>query len=260
MAAQFDDLLPLRRVAQDTGQFFAGTRSCVNGHPPMVRGSLGARRRDVPAVRSARSIAIVGVDAPFPPSCRYAGCAHSDRFCAIADDRGVAAALDAGGQGASRPQGQVSGHRCSHSHHRSSTTAERIDRIVREMDELNLRMLVNLSGRYGERLKSTVERFVGRHPSRGSPSSPTSTSEASEAPVGASGPQGKLEADVNNGASGLKFFKNFGMTVKDHAGKRGAGGRSFARTRLEDLRPVEDPGVDSRCRAGGILQAARSIQ
>ena len=43
MAAQFDDLLPLRRVVQDSGQFFAGTRSCVNGHLPMVRGSLGAR-------------------------------------------------------------------------------------------------------------------------------------------------------------------------------------------------------------------------
>lgn len=106
-----------------------------------------------------------------------------------------------------------------HSHHRSSTTAERIDRIVREMDELNLRILVNLSGRYGERLKSTVERFIGRHPSRFAVFANLDFRGIGSPGWGERAAR-QLEVDVNNGASGLKFFKNFGMTVKDHAGKR----------------------------------------
>src|SRR5215467_2700526 len=42
-----------------------------------------------------------------------------------------------------------------HSHH-WNPTAEEVDRLVKEMDTINLRVMVNLSGGTGEQLKQTV--------------------------------------------------------------------------------------------------------
>ena len=53
-----------------------------------------------------------------------------------------------------------------HSHHRSTTSPDRVDAIVQEMDALNLGVLVNLSGGYGQRLRDTLKSFPGRHPKR----------------------------------------------------------------------------------------------
>ena len=53
-----------------------------------------------------------------------------------------------------------------HSHHRSSTSAERLDQIFREMDALNLSVLVNLSGGCGDRLRTAASNVRGRHPDR----------------------------------------------------------------------------------------------
>src|SRR6266852_4294687 len=52
-----------------------------------------------------------------------------------------------------------------HSHH-WNPTREEVDRLVREMDTINLRVMVNLSGGTGERLKSTVAVMKGRYPER----------------------------------------------------------------------------------------------
>lgn len=106
-----------------------------------------------------------------------------------------------------------------HSHHRSSTTPERLGKIVSEMDELNLRMLVNLSGRYGDRLKSSVDLFVGTHPSRFAVFANLNFDGIGTPGWGERAAK-QLAEDVKNGAVGLKFFKNFGMTVKGPDGKR----------------------------------------
>ncbi len=114
-----------------------------------------------------------------------------------------------------------------HSHHRSSTDAARLDAIVREMDELNLAVVVNLSGGYGQRLRETIANF-GRHPGRfavfanpdfggiGSPGWPERAAR-------------QLEEDLAAGAQGLKIFKNLGMSVRDQRGRRV---------------PVDDPALD----------------
>ena len=106
-----------------------------------------------------------------------------------------------------------------HSHHRRTTAPDRLDAIVKEMDALNLAVLVNLSGGFGEELRATVRNFRGRHPSRfavfanpdfrgiGTPGWPERAAR-------------QLAADAESGAQGLKFFKNFGMTVRDSAGQR----------------------------------------
>ena len=120
-----------------------------------------------------------------------------------------------------------------HSHHRSGTSAARLDQIVGEMDDLNLAVLVNLSGGSGARLRETVENFRARHPSRfavfanpdfdgiGEPGWPERAAR-------------QLEADVAAGAQGLKFFKNIGMSVRDASGRRV---------------PVDDPALDPLFRA-----------
>jgi predicted TIM-barrel fold metal-dependent hydrolase len=106
-----------------------------------------------------------------------------------------------------------------HSHHRSNTSPERLDEIVREMDELNLRVLVNLSGGFGERLKTAVESFTGRRPSRFAVFANLDF-DGIGTPDWGQRAAAQLEQDVKNGAQGLKFFKNFGLNVKDPQGKR----------------------------------------
>jgi predicted TIM-barrel fold metal-dependent hydrolase len=106
-----------------------------------------------------------------------------------------------------------------HSHHRSTTSPERLDEIVSEMDELNLRVLVNLSGGFGERLKTTVETFPGRHPSRFATFASLNFEGIGNADWGQRAAT-QLEGDVKNGAQGLKFFKSFGLTMKDQKGER----------------------------------------
>ena len=106
-----------------------------------------------------------------------------------------------------------------HSHHRPTTSPQRIDEIVAEMDDLNLAVLVNLSGGSGSRLQQAVKAFKGRHPSRfavfanpdfGGIGSPGWGQRAAR----------QLEKDVASGAQGLKIFKNFGMSVTDQRGGR----------------------------------------
>ncbi len=106
-----------------------------------------------------------------------------------------------------------------HSHHRSSTTPERLDEIVREMDELNLRVLVNLSGGFGERLKTAVKTFRGHESSRFAVFASLNFDGIRTADWGRRAAT-QLEEDVKNGAQGLKFFKNLGLTVKNQQGKR----------------------------------------
>jgi len=106
-----------------------------------------------------------------------------------------------------------------HSHHRSPS-GSRWAEIVSEMDALNLQVLVNLSGGFGSRLEQGIanikdspvpDRMVffanldfgrGVYPGFG---------EAAAA---------QLEQDVAAGAVGLKFFKNFGIDVRDQNGQR----------------------------------------
>jgi predicted TIM-barrel fold metal-dependent hydrolase len=105
-----------------------------------------------------------------------------------------------------------------HSHHRN-VSPERLDQVVREMDELNLRVLINLSGGSGARLKQMVDSLKGRHPKRFGVFANVEFAGIGSPDWGRRAAQ-QLEADVRNGAQGLKFFKNFGLSVKTPDGKR----------------------------------------
>src|SRR5690348_3101724 len=105
-----------------------------------------------------------------------------------------------------------------HSHH-WNPTAEEVDRLVREMDTINLRVMVNLSGGTGEQLRQTVATMKGRHPDRFVVFANLSYDDINTPGYGKR-TAARLEQDVKNGAQGLKIFKNFGMDLKYANGER----------------------------------------
>ena len=106
----------------------------------------------------------------------------------------------------------------SHSHLRITT--DTIEQRVKEMDALNLRVLVNLSGGSGEQLKQLVETIrTSRYPDRFRVFANVNFNGA-----GAPGWKEKeiagLEQAVKDGAIGLKIFKNLGLSAKKADGSR----------------------------------------
>jgi uncharacterized protein len=105
-----------------------------------------------------------------------------------------------------------------HSHHWSSTP-QHVDQVVKEMDTINLRVLVNLSGGTGDSLKNTLAVMKGRYPNRFVVFANLSYDDLNTPGYGQRAAI-RLEQDVKNGAQGLKIFKNFGMELKYADGQR----------------------------------------
>jgi len=105
-----------------------------------------------------------------------------------------------------------------HSHH-TNLSPENVDKLIREMDSINLRVIVNLSGGTGERLKQTIAAMKGRYPDRFVVFANLSFNDLNEPGFGKRA-AARLEEDVKNGAQGLKIFKNFGMDLKYKNGER----------------------------------------
>ena len=116
-----------------------------------------------------------------------------------------------------------------HSHH-WNPTPEYVDRLVKEMDTINLRVIVNLSGGTGEALHKTVAVMKGRYPDRFVVFANLSYDDLNTPGYGKRA-AARLEQDVHDGAQGLKIFKNFGMELK------------YAN---QERVHVDDPGVRSR--------------
>jgi predicted TIM-barrel fold metal-dependent hydrolase len=106
-----------------------------------------------------------------------------------------------------------------HNHRSLSATPEQLAQMVTEMDALNMKMLVNLSGRNGDTLTKGIQNTKGRYPDRFIIFANISFEGIDEPGYGERTAK-QLESDVHNGAQGLKIFKNLGLTVKDSAGNR----------------------------------------
>ena len=116
-----------------------------------------------------------------------------------------------------------------HSHHRR-LSPERWAAIVREMDQQNLQVLVNLSGGSGDELAANIQAIAtSPAPDRMVFFANLDYSDLDRPGYGARA-AARLDADVRAGARGLKIFKNFGLTLK-----RGSGARV----------PVDDPEFDA---------------
>ena len=133
----------------------------------------------------------------------------------------------AGRRAASGSARQVSGRRHPQPH-RSDAADNR--QLVKEMDALNIRVLNNLSGGFGDALKQRVDYI------RSTPYEDRFTRVCNGlnfndvAPGYGQKAAAQLEADVKNGAIGLKIFKETGMDTKKADGSRS-----------EDQRPRAGP-------------------
>lgn len=103
--------------------------------------------------------------------------------------------------------------------HQGNMKPENIDKLVRDMDSINLQVMVNLSGGNGERLKTIVQAMKGRYPGRFVVFANLNFGGIEAADWGTKA-AAQLDEDIRNGAQGLKFFKNFGMEVKYPNGER----------------------------------------
>ncbi len=101
-----------------------------------------------------------------------------------------------------------------HSHHSTDLSGREWDQIVSEMDSLNLRILVNLSGGSGERLRRGIRNIeTSPHKGRMLFFANLDYSDLDQPGYGARA-AARLEADVKSGAIGLKIFKDFGLRVR----------------------------------------------
>lgn len=106
-----------------------------------------------------------------------------------------------------------------HNHQPASRmTAEESAKLVAAMDGLNMAVMVNLSGGSGENFQKGWA-ALGRHLGRFAQFANVDFEKISEPGFGENAAR-QLEADVKNGARGLKVFKNLGMFLKDKDGRR----------------------------------------
>jgi predicted TIM-barrel fold metal-dependent hydrolase len=94
-----------------------------------------------------------------------------------------------------------------------------LKKTAREMDSLNMKVLINLSGRSGETLKAMVEAAEEQTPGRFIVFANIDFNGIDE-PGWTENAVAQLQEDYDNGARGVKIFKNLGLTVTDSEGNR----------------------------------------
>jgi predicted TIM-barrel fold metal-dependent hydrolase len=123
--------------------------------------------------------------------------------------------------------------------HQGGMATQDLTPVVRAMDTLNLKVMVNLSGGSGDRLAKAVANAKQQFPGRFVVFCNVNF-EGAGAPGWIEETVAQLETDVKNGAAGLKVFKGLGLSNKDVDGKRLA---------------IDDPRLDpiwAKCGALGI--------
>jgi uncharacterized protein len=106
-----------------------------------------------------------------------------------------------------------------HAHPNGLMGAGELDELVREMDGLNMAVMVNLSGGTGARLAQIVGNMQGRYPGRFVVFANLDFSDVGTPGYGERAAR-RLEEDVRRGAAGLKIFKNLGLSVAERDGRR----------------------------------------
>ncbi len=114
----------------------------------------------------------------------------------------------------------------------------RSERLLAEMDQMNLRVIVVLFGGSGERLKSSLQAYRALDPNRFVLFANLDWSGIDD-PGWGKRAAAQLEQDVKNGAVGLKIHKNFGLDLRYRDGRRV---------------PVDDPALDAVFETCGRLK------
>lgn len=101
--------------------------------------------------------------------------------------------------------------------HQNNMPAQNLGILLGEMDKLNMRVMVNLSGRGGDYLASAIKHAHEASPNRLIVFTNISFNGFGE-PGWVQTAINQLEADVKAGAKGLKIFKSLGFSAKDNNG------------------------------------------
>jgi predicted TIM-barrel fold metal-dependent hydrolase len=124
-----------------------------------------------------------------------------------------------------------------HNHQRNMPTQD-LGTLIKDMEQLNMAVMVNLSGQGGDKIKQAIKNIKDHYAKRF-----IVFANVDFDGVGGDGWAEKtakqLEEDVKSGANGLKIFKNLGFSVKDNTGKRV---------------PVDDPRLDPIWKKCGELK------
>ena len=91
--------------------------------------------------------------------------------------------------------------------------------LVRQMDSLNMGIMVNLSGRGGQRLKNMMDNVNAHYPNRFVVFTNINLRSIDE-PDWTESTVEQIAGDVKNGAKGLKIYKSQGMLNTDSSGNR----------------------------------------
>ncbi len=122
-----------------------------------------------------------------------------------------------------------------HGHQSRTPNPDSLDKLVREMDAMNMRVMVNLSGGTGDALARGI-RSYGRYPGR-FVAFANIDFRGIDDPGWSERTAAQLEQDVRSGAVGLKIFKNLGMDLRDAKGRV----------------PTDDPRLDPVWKKAGDL-------
>ena len=106
-----------------------------------------------------------------------------------------------------------------HTHYDATMPRPKLDQLVAELDQINLRVAVNLSGGTGSRLEAGVKNMQGAYPKHFVLFANLSYEGIDDPEYGRKA-AARLEQDVKNGAQGLKIFKQHGLDLKDGKGQR----------------------------------------
>ncbi len=104
-------------------------------------------------------------------------------------------------------------------HNHQSMPMQHLEGLIKDMDNMNMKIMVNLSGQGGEKLKQSVQHIKASYPYRFIIFTNIDFSGIGEAGWTEKA-VARLTEDVSNGAGGLKIFKNLGFSVRDKTGKR----------------------------------------
>jgi predicted TIM-barrel fold metal-dependent hydrolase len=110
--------------------------------------------------------------------------------------------------------------------------------LIKEMDQLNMAVMINLSGQSGNSIVRSVKNIKDNFPKRFIVFANVDFNRVGEPDWGEKAAR-QLEEDVRNGASGLKIYKSLGMSSKDINGNRIA---------------VDDPRLDPVWKKAGELK------
>ena len=122
--------------------------------------------------------------------------------------------------------------------HQESMPSMDLGTLIKEMDKLNMKVMVNLSGSSGNAIVRSAKNITDNYPKRFIVFANVDFSRVGEEGWGEKAAK-QLKEDVKNGANGLKIFKNLGLSAKDISGKRIA---------------VDDPRLDPVWKKAGELK------